>query len=121
MTHREAYALCAGFAIGLINLGLGNELNGRYHNETIELLRLYMIGGMDPQMCAQAVSTEPPPPNGLMGPAGVPWNGALDDAENVQHIPLLFNGLVNDPPAPPTPAGTNGQLHPAQVCACLSG
>jgi hypothetical protein len=59
---REAYSLCAGLALGLVNLGLGprygtlgstgsalsDEAISTYHSKVDEKLMLFMLGGRDP-------------------------------------------------------------------------
>ena len=93
---REGYALAAGFAIGLINLGAGDRLRGYYYDKITEMLWQYMIGGRDPLVEPTDIANQQAPPNTLLGPGGVPWNDGLDDAETVADIPILCDSLSRD-------------------------
>ena len=93
---REGYALAAGFAIGLINLGAGDRLRGYYYDKITETLWRYMIGGHDPLVEPTLIANQSAPPDTLLGPGGVPWSNGLDDAETVADIPILSDNLNRD-------------------------
>lgn len=93
-THREAYALCAGFAIGLINLGAGNERKGYYYDQIVRTLQTYMLGGQDPLVYPRGREPhEHEPPVGLFGPRGLPFNGALGDRNYLPSDSILLSTL----------------------------
>ena len=75
-------------------MGGGDDVTGgAAYDEVVELLRRYMLGGADPQINVTDSTEELTPPQGLLGPGGVPWNANLDDGQLVVHIPILHNNL----------------------------
>lgn len=91
---REGFALAAGFALGMINLGAGNELTGYYYDKIITQLRRYMLGGLDPHLEADnAANLNLTPMEGLLGPGGVGVHPGLLDNDPIANIPLVNTDL----------------------------
>eukprot|EP00210_Caulerpa_lentillifera_P008130 g7764.t1 len=111
---REGFALAAGFAFGLINLGAGNELTGYYHDKMIFILRRYMLGGLDPRLEAdREANLNLPPMEGLLGPGGLQFNAALGDNDLIRDIYPL-NADLNQGASSSNNDGE--QLNPGSHC-----
>ncbi|GMH41655.1 hypothetical protein BSKO_09565 [Bryopsis sp. KO-2023] len=89
-TDREGYALAAGFALGLINLGMGGQGCGIDDMQIEDTLRYFMVGGNNPQPSVRRIQSTPVAPpglDGLLGPGGTPWDIELRDMEMVEGVP----------------------------------
>ncbi|CAD7696275.1 unnamed protein product [Ostreobium quekettii] len=98
---REGYALAAGLALGLVNLGNGGQACGLEDLRIEECLRYYMVGGHDPRGTMRPRGSQQQAVmntglEGLLGPGGVPWDPDLRDAEMVEDLPGVNISLARD-------------------------